>query len=199
MAALPARPLDHLYTAEEFMALSLGPGRRYELVRGVIKEMSHPGEEHGLVQDNLHFALGNFVRANNLGRMLPPTCFKLPIDPDHDTVRAPDLTFLAKGKVSGQSGAITFPPDLAVEVYSTNDRPGDLREKLEDYQLAGWNLVWVIYPPNSAPKYKAATVEIYRLQQSLRPVKILEAKDELDGEEVIPNFKLAVTSLFEYS
>jgi Uma2 family endonuclease len=202
MAALPARatPYDRLYTADEFMALSLDPSKRYELVRGVIKEMSHPGWEHVMIQDNLYSELSVYVRAKGLGRVIPPGSFELNLDPKRDTVRAPDLAFISKKlveKLGRTKGAIDVTPDLAVEVYSPNDRPGELRDKLTDYQTAGWDLVWVIYPPESIPKSKSTTVEVYRLQQGLNPIRILGENDVLDGEEVIPGFKMSIVNLFE--
>jgi Uma2 family endonuclease len=199
MSALPARA-DRFYTTTEFMALSLEPSKRYELVRGVIKEMSHPGWEHVMIQDNLYGELSVYVRAQGLGRVIPPGSFELNIDPNRDTVRVPDLAFISKKlveKLGRTKGAINVTPTLAIEVYSPHDRPGELRDKLTDYQAAGWDLVWVIYPPDSIPKSKSTTVEIYRLQQSLNPVKVLGSNDELDGEEVIPGFKMSIVNLFE--
>lgn len=190
---------EQTYTTEQFMALSLNPGKRYELVRGVIKEMSQPGGEHMVVTDNLYFALSTFVRNKQLGRVLPPGGYELKIPgEDKDTVRSPDLTFVPSSLTDQiGTGALTFPPALAVEVYSRNDRPGELRKKLEDYHLAGWNLVWVIYPPNSAPKIKAGKVEIYRLQESLEPLELKNLSDELEGEDTLQGFKLPVKALFE--
>lgn len=198
--ALPARVAreEKLYTSDEFMALAVDPDKKHELVGGVVKEMLHPGEEHLLVQDNLQFALGSFVRAKRLGRVLPPGSFELKIDPERDNVRSPDLAYLTKDKITGQSGAIRVIPDLAVEVYSPNDRPGEYIEKFRDYQKAGWNLIWLVYPPKSAPKRKAGKVEIYHLQQSLEPVKTLAVGDILDGETTIPGFNLAVADLFNF-
>ncbi len=199
--ALPARIVEtnRVYTTEEFMALPLDNTKPYELVRGVIKEMSHPGREHMFIMDNLYGTLRNYVRANRLGRILPPGSFELQIPGAiKDTVRSPDLAFLPSAKLDGPPGAITDAPDLAIEIYSPNDRPGDLRDKLEDYQAAGWNLVWVIYPPTATPKKKAATVEIYRLQQSLNPVQVLGKSEILSGEDIIPGFTMPIADLFDY-
>jgi Uma2 family endonuclease len=179
------------YTTAEFMALELDPGKCYELVRGVLEEMGWPGERHGLVTDNLYAVLGAYIRVNRLGRVLVASGFNLAIDPERDTVRSPDLTFLAKGKVSGQSGAVSVAPDLAVEVLSPSDRPGKLKEKLQDYQLAGWDLIWVINPDKE-------TVEIYRLKQGLNPMRTLSINDQLEGEDVIPGFRMSVAALFDY-
>jgi len=185
------------YTTEEFMRLSLDPGYRYELVRGVIKKLSHPGGEHMLVVDNLYGEIRNYVRARGLGRVLPPGSFDLKLDPTRSTVRSPDLTFIAKGKTIDKSAVIAI-PDLAVEVYSINHRPGDYADKFEDYQKAGWDLVWLIYSPNSSPKKKANKVEVYRLRQSLQPLRVLTLGDKLDGQEVVPGFIMPVADLFEY-
>ncbi len=200
--ALPLRTTDtprtRLYTAEEFMTLDLDPGKRYELVRGVVEAMSHPGEEHTLVTDNLYGALRDYVRSRSLGRVLPPGNFKLKIEPETDTVRSPDLVFLSKEKITGQPRAFTVIPNLAVEVYSTHDRPGLYREKFEDYRTAGWNVVWLIYPLHEMPKKKTGTVEIYHLQDSLKPVKILGRTDQLEGEESLSGFTMLVADLFDY-
>ncbi len=188
-----------LYTAEEFMTLPLDPGMRYELVKGAIQEMSHPGEEHMLVTTNIYGVLWNFVRAKKLGQVLPPGSYKLNIPgAERDTVRSPDLTFLAKAKVTGQAGAIKVSPELAIEVYSPNDRPGLLTEKLEDYQAAGWDQVWVIYPTSASLK-KQKTVEIYHLQESDLPVKTLDVTELLEGEGILEGFTIAVAALFDYS
>ncbi len=201
--ALPLRTTDtprtRLYTAEEFMTMELDPDKRYELVRGVIQEMSHPGGEHMLVADNLYGALRDYVRSKRLGRVLPPGLFKLKVDPDTDTIRSPDLTFIPASLISTlDAGAVTVRPSLAVEVYSTHDRPGLYREKFEDYRTAGWNVVWLIYPLKTAPKKKIGTVEIYHLQDSLKPVKLLGRSDQLEGEEILSGFTMPVSDLFDY-
>ncbi len=199
--ALPIRTIDspRFYTAEEFMTMSLDPATRHELVRGVIKERSHPGEEYGLVHGNLSFAVNSYARTTWHGRMFPPGSFQLSIPGEvRDSIRSPDAAYLSKDKLSGQSGSIKFGPDLAVEIYSSNDRAGQYREKFEDYRAAGWNLVWLIYPPKSSPKRKAGKVEVYRLQQSLEPVRTLSINDDLAGEEAIAGFTMKISALFDY-
>ena len=145
----------HYYTAAEFITLPLDPAKRYELVQGELKEMSHPGREHTLIIGLLMKALIFFAANRNLGEVLPPGGFELKLPGQtKDTVRSPDLAFLRAERVNAAPGSFTETPDLAVEVYSPNDRPGDLQEKLEDYQQAGWPLVWVIYPPTATPSVK---------------------------------------------
>jgi Uma2 family endonuclease len=187
-----------LYTTTEFMALALDPGKRYELVKGVIQAMSHPGGEHSLTSENLMLALGSFVRSNKLGRVIPAGGFELKLDPTRNTVRSPDLAFIPTHLANTlDSGVIKVTSDLAVEIYSPNDRPGLLREKLEDYRKAGWDLIWVIYPPAAPAKY-CNQVHIYHLKQKPDPIKELGLSDQLQGEDQLQSFLLPVKDLFDY-
>ncbi len=199
---LPLEIAQKYYTVEEFMSLPLDSDKRYELVRGEIREMSHPGEEHTVILDNLYWALGNYVRDKRLGRALPGAGYKLTIpEALRETMRVPDLAVLAKEYISGQPKAVLFTPELAVEIYSPNDKPGELKEKLQDYQQAGWGVVWVIYPPSASPKRKAGTVELYRLQDEtgLQPAAILKQPEILLGEGMLEGFSITVTALFDYN
>ena len=45
-------------------------------------------------------------------------------------------------------------PDLAVEVISAGNTPGEMRRKLKDYFAAGTQIVWFIYP-------KTKSAEVY--------------------------------------
>ena len=43
-------------------------------------------------------------------------------------------------------GYFDLEPDLAIEILSPNDRPGETHRKIGDYFGAGTRLVWVIDP-----------------------------------------------------
>jgi Uma2 family endonuclease len=80
-------------------------------------------------------------------------CF--PHDPS--VVRKPDVSFIRCGRLPGEvlpMGWGEIPPDLAVEVVSSNDSAGELEEKLDDYQKAGVPLLWVV-------NLKSRTVMVY--------------------------------------
>ena len=77
-------------------------------------------------------------------------------------------------------------PDLAVEVISKTNSANAVARKIEEYFQAGVSLVWVIYP---------GTSKIYVYDSPTR-VRILQLGDELDGEEVIPGFRVPLSTLF---
>ncbi len=76
-------------------------------------------------------------------------------------------------------------PDIAIEVISPTDLAYKLDDKLADYSLAGFPLVWVVNP-------ERRTILIYRADGT---VTRLTDKDTLTGESVLPSFKAPVASL----
>jgi Uma2 family endonuclease len=77
-------------------------------------------------------------------------------------------------------------PDLAVEVVSPGDTVYGLNAKIREYLAAGIRLVWVIHPDTR-------TADVYRLDGS---VVHLGPGEALDGEDVLPGFRLPLTELF---
>ena len=77
---------------------------------------------------------------------LSDTGFILSRDPP--TVRGPDVAVVLRDRVPSPVPAKFFPgpPDLAVEVLSPDDRPGEVAAKVADYLRAGAHAVWVVDP-----------------------------------------------------
>jgi Uma2 family endonuclease len=57
-----------------------------------------------------------------------------------------------------------------------------------EWQKVGVGLIWAINPQKQE-------VEVYHLDQA-KPFRVLYNQDELDGEAVIPGFKLRISKLF---
>ena len=77
-------------------------------------------------------------------------------------------------------------PDLAVEVISKSNSADDVVVKIDDYFQAGVRQVWVVYPVTSK-------VHVYG---SPTQVKMLQMGDELQGDPLIPGFRLPLSELF---
>ncbi len=120
--------------------------RRQELVRGRVVDMSPVGGRHGDTVVRLAAALFPFVRAHALGWVTTETGFVLGRAPD--TVRGPDLAFVARGRVPDPipDGWLELAPDLAAEVVSPGDAYTQVLEKVEDYLGAGVVEVWLLDP-----------------------------------------------------
>jgi Uma2 family endonuclease len=180
-----------LVTADELLAMPTGMGKRYELVAGELRVMSPSGWRHGNVISNLHARLVSFVEQHGLGMMFgAETGFRLTSDPD--TVRAPDIAFIAKRHIPAQlprDGFWPGAPDLAVEVLSPGDRTGEVDEKIDAWLAAGCAAVWVV-----DPKLETVTIYLSRID-----VRVKTAGNTLDGDPVVPGFSCVVNELFRKS
>jgi Uma2 family endonuclease len=153
-------------------------GRKHELVDGQLV-VSPAGYRHGKVSIRLGARLLAHAEAYDLGDVLDSsTGFRL----HGGNVRCPDVSFVAKDRVSDGHPGEGFPdlvPDLAVEVLSPDDRPRAILDKVGEYLQAGVRLVWVIDP-------RAARAVAYRSPSDVRE---LSAGDDLDGEDVVRGFR----------
>ena len=171
------------YVTDEELLQAPRDGQKYERVDGEMR-VSPAGARHGAVIVRLTIRLGAFVAERGLGHVFDSsTGFRWPgRKADRpDNVRSPDVSFVAAGRFPEERepvGFSTIPPDLAVEVLSPSDRPGDVLEKVGEYLDVGTRLVWVIDPENR-------TSVVYR---SLTDVRVIGETDSLDGEDVVPGF-----------
>jgi Uma2 family endonuclease len=111
----------------------------------------------------------------------------LPYDPER--LRAPDVAYFSPAKLqaAGDDEIFHVVPDLAVEVFSPTNRrkPGDFQQRVRDYLDAGVPLLWIIYP-------QARYAMVQRHDGSARMLREGEA---LDGEEILPGFRLELADL----
>ena len=173
-------------TAEELYSLRL-PGKQTELVRGRLVVREPPGYQHGVVAGKILQLIANHVRDHELGIALAAeTGFKLSSRPD--TVRAADAAFISVERAPHHAtlGYPALAPDLAVEVVSPNDRPGDIQAKVSDWLTAGSRLVWVIDP-------RRRRAIIYRDDGS---IDLLGDGDALSGEDVLPGLSCPLNTVW---
>ena len=175
-------------TIDDVEALS-AKGSRCELVKGEIIEMPPAGWAHGRIANAIAFALTAYVKERDLGDVASAETGYI-IGRNPDTVRAPDVSFVSRERLTGAgeiSGFLELSPDLAVEVVSPGDSAGAVQSKAEIWLETGARLVWVVYP-------ESKSVVVYRTEGLAR---ILHESDTLDGEPVFDSLALSVRELFE--
>jgi Uma2 family endonuclease len=174
-------------TLDEYLALP-DDAYRYELQGGFLLSEQPPGFEHGDVCAEVGVRLRENARRARAGSVVAGVSFVLARDPE--TVRIPDVAFVRAERVAtlaDRSGPFPGAPDLAVEVLSPSNTPGEIHAKVADYLAAGTPLVWVV-------DWESRSVVTYR--ELLRPIR-LSGDDQLDAGEVLPDFTVRVAELFE--
>jgi Uma2 family endonuclease len=173
-------------TIDEFAEIS-APGR-FDLIDGKVLQMPPAGGEHGEVAAEIGRLIGNFVVEHKLGRFYAAeTGFIL--SESSQTVLAPDVAFVRASRVpprDARRGFVPVVPDLVVEVISPSDRVTDVNDKIAAYLDAGVRMVWSVEPVRQR-------LTVYTPD---RHARLLVAEDTLDGGEVLPGFRLPITSIF---
>ena len=174
-------------TADEFLSLAeLG---NYELVHGEVKEECvsvHSSWTGG----RMYGRLNAFADASGLGFAFPADILIRiwPLDPNH--ARRPDAAFIRAERLPGGSlpdtGYLEIAPDLVAEAVSPGDGADNVELKVREYLAGGVGLVWVAYPVTR-------TVHVYRANGT---ATVLDDTGTLDGEDVLPGLRIAVTDIF---
>jgi Uma2 family endonuclease len=172
-------------TVQDVIAIQRQEGRSCELVEGVLLEKPMGFNESELAGFLLGL-LNAFVIPNNLG-LVTGEAGTVELMPD--LVRIPDVAFTSWDRMPGRkrpdSPVPRLVPNLAVEVLSRSNTPGEMEVKRQEYFTAGVQLVWEIDPV-------ARTVAVYTAEQNTT----LGEGDTLDGGAVLPGFTLPVKDLF---
>jgi Uma2 family endonuclease len=186
MATAPTK----LLTAEEFYEWVHRPENRdrfFELERGRIIEMPPPFKYHGRVCAKVCALLENY--ASRVGKGYPVSNdagFILETNPD--TVRGADISFYEDEQTAADMDRkyTTALPKLAVEVLSPNDQHTKVVKRIAQFIARGIALVWVIDP-------EVRSITVYHPAKFPR---VLDETDELDGNDVLPDFRCRVAEFF---
>ncbi len=174
-----------LMTAEELLLLP-DDGMQRELIRGVLTEDMPPGDEHGALVAHIAWLLTSYSYDNDYGQVRAgDSGFVLEHDPD--TVRGPDVTWVAPGRLAAPVvGYAELAPDLVVEVKSPGDSRRHMAERAMMWLSHGVRRVLVADP-------RPVTLAVYRPGE---PPQVLSEFDIFDGAEVLPGFTAPVWSFF---
>lgn len=161
-----------------------------ELVNGRIVSLPPATVEHGEIEVHLGSELRAWARSSGRGRALGGGV-GLYIRRNPDTVRAIDILFISKERDlrPRAKGYFETAPELVVEILSLDDRTSRVREKLRDYFSAGVRMVWVVDP----------TLRRVLVHRSLADLTVLDDRQILTDEELLPGFSVAVADLFPES
>lgn len=179
-----------VWTDEAFFKIAEGSVRKYEVIDGKLTWMNGAWLNHDDALVLIATALTNHVRPRRLGKVFGSSgTYRL----NPDNLLVPDVSFATVANLrrypAGLAGCGVGAPDLAVEVISPSERKTKIRLKMEKYFAAGSRLVWHVY-------LKRPLVEVFTAPDAMT-VKRLDAGDVLDGGDVLPDFRLPLTEIFD--
>jgi len=180
------RPAPGTATEKDVQMLHDHEGRLYELVDGVLVEKA-VGLRESFLAIALASILRGFVRPQNLGMVTGESGMMRLMA---GLVRIPDVAFISWDRLPNRR-VPTEPlpdvaPDLAVEVLSIGNTPGEMARKRQEYFSAGVQVVWQVDP-------RTRTVEVFTAPDQST---VLHEAQTLNGGTVLPGFTLPLQELF---
>lgn len=165
------------------------PDARYEFVDGEWRERPGMGALAGFLASILVHHLNAFALPNRRGLAVSDVLFRLaPEGP----ARRPDVAFVAydvwpfPASPAQDPAAVDVVPSLAIEVVSPTNTASEIIDKVRDYFFAGVRQVWVVYPLQRLVYVYESPLDVHGLSE----------KDELDGSDALPGFRLPLADLF---
>jgi len=162
----------------------------YEVIDGERREVPRMGVFAGSLASILCQYMGFFALQHKLGVAVVEVTFRLCSEPKRE--RRPDVAFVRSDRLPEAAVLVEDPaawdavPNLAVEIVSPTNGALEIMDKIHDYFRAGVEWVWVVYP-------RHRLIYVY---QSPHENRILREQDELEGEALLPGFRVKVADLF---
>jgi Uma2 family endonuclease len=180
-----------ILTADDVLDLPLPDNvEGYEFVDGRAVPVMPASPIHGRLIIEVGRRLGNHVIEHELGgAVYSDSGFVLGLRHDPERMRGPDVAYVTREKVDTHPDPerlFRCAPDLAIEIDLTSGKKPGGQQRIVDYLEAGVRLVWAIDP-------HSRTAVAYHADGSARLVR---ADDVLDGEDIVPGFRLPLAELF---
>jgi Uma2 family endonuclease len=160
-----------------------------ELVDGILVEKAPMGLFQSVMAIVLAGKLRVYLEDNNLGLVSAGRDGYIKLK--RGRVRVPDVAFVAWNRIpEGRTPHEPCPAliaDLVVEVLSRGNRRKEMARKRREFFERGTKLFWIV-----DPKRKVVTV-----YQSSDDGHDLGLDDFVDGEDVLPGFRLSIRNWFE--
>ncbi len=138
---------------------------------------------HGVIQNNIGTALGNYLKTNPIGLVSDDADYRLWPERKRES-RVPDLSFILKDRLPKDLFRyLPLTPDLAIEILSPDDSFEDMIEKVDEYLSQGTKLVWIII-------CRTREVLVCTAQSKY------SVRDMLTAPEFLPGFELPVRDIF---
>ena len=180
------RPCPGTATEKDVIRVEQKEDRICELIDGVLVEKAM-GFRESLLAVAICRYLHEFVAPRNLGLVSGSDGMMRLFE---GLVRIPDVAFIGWGRLpEGRVPDEPIPdlaPDLAVEVLSRANTPGEMRRKRREYFEAGVRLVWMVDPVRRVVSVYTSPEDFHEHGEN----------DTLVAEPVLSGFSLSLRELF---
>jgi len=182
---------ERRYTLADLHEIEQRPenaNKTFELINGEVREVNPPKPNHAYTADRFYIAFNAYAEQTESGIAFSDSVgYELP---NGDSL-IPDASFVAKSQIwFPLPDYFDFAPLVAVEVASPSNSERDLLDKAESFLDCGTKLVLIAYP------MKRIVDACHMTEDGSLMIHKVDINGTLDGEDVLPGFKLAVKDVF---
>ena len=184
-----ASRVKHLMTIDHLETIPYDEWHRYELIEGELYVSCTPGIPHQLVLNSLQLELGNYLRQNPIGTIVPGPGAVF----DKYNSVIPDIVFVSHERWSAIVAKDRFnaAPALVIEIVSpgSTNYSRDFNLKRKVYGKFGVPEYWIVH-------CWSRSVFIFRLEDStLKEVTRFRGSDTLESA-IFPGLALKLSDIF---
>jgi Uma2 family endonuclease len=185
MLAVENKPAKKVWTEEEVLSLP-HDSYSYEVVDGELVMSPKNNPQHGNMCVRISARILDHADKRKLGQVFDSNTGYWMVNRN---LRAPDVSFVSKARLPQRSpkGFFEGAPDLVVEVLSPTNSRREMDDRLRDFFESGTKLAWIIDPEE----------QFAEVCHSPTDRKIVGPGGVLEGEDVLPGFKLPLSDLFQ--
>lgn len=184
-ARVRSEPAPGAATLEDVVRFRNTERRLYELVDRTLVEKAMGWQESFLAGILLQW-LNNYLDQHRIGVATGPDGMTRLFG---DTVRAPDLAFVAWARMPrGRIPKEPVPdlvPNFVIEILSVGNTYGEMSRKRREYFHAGVELLWMV-------DHRSRTVTVFR---TAHEATVVTEGQNLDGGNVLPGWKVDIVDL----
>jgi Uma2 family endonuclease len=139
---LDLRPIQGLWTEEQYLTMTDHSRRLLEFDNGYIEVLPMPTDQHQATSQFVFLALLTFIQ--RIGGKVQYAPLRLQIRPGKH--REPDILLVRDANDPRRQNRYWVGADLVVEIASPDDPERDIRVKRADYAEAGIPEYWIVLP-----------------------------------------------------
>lgn len=182
------RPLQGLWTEEQYLALTDHTRRLIEFTDGVLEPLAPPTDRHQVLVLCLYDLLRVFLA--QLGSKVLFAPLRLQIRPGKQ--REPDLLLVRDASDPRRQNRFWLGADLVIEVVSPDDPERDTVEKVADYAEAGIPEYWIVNPEEE-------TVTVLSLQSEAYVTHGVFRRGDVAASVLLAGFTADVSAVLDAS
>lgn len=183
---LDLRPIQGLWTEEQYLAMTDHSRRLLEFEDGTIEVLPMPTDKHQAISQFIFLALLAFVQ--RIGGKVQYAPLRLQIRPGKH--REPDILLVRDADDARRQNQFWLGADLVVEIVSPDDPERDTKVKRADYAEAGIPEYWIVNPEHES-------ITVLQLENDAYTEHGLFHRSETATSVLLPGFAMLVNEVLD--